>query len=332
MGFWSRQRSWDSNSSNGSKENPLVDHDYNNSGMIIHKHRGRVIYGDYEEERESFSCCKCIFGCFFHLFILFVPILCMAINVTFLAVLAAYDQHYLQEGDIYGDETYQDLAKVYFNSVSADSISLVMSQYAPYRDVLALSSTGAILATIVTLFRTIQIDAYHKRAGSFVFMTFLNYVATIINIAAYIGLMVAVNFKATQEEPAYAATAHLIGFLTFFAGTTIYAVLHTFLLWNQDYPWLVKFLFYIFAVAILGSSLAFGIPIWENGMDSDKYSDPVYEWIAVFASAISMGFYFLFFAIDPCDDELGAFLCGGKARHQKFKERGMKHMSNTYSV
>lgn len=331
MVFWGRKRSYDSDaSSNGSKENPLIDDDYN-SGMIIHHHAGQRNY--YEEEQEPFSCCKCMFGCVFHLFILFVPIVCMAINVTFLAVLAAYDQHYLQEGDIYGDETYQDLAKVYYNSVSADSISLVMSQYAPYRDILALSSVSCILATVVTLFRTIQIEAYHKRVGSFVFMKFVNYLSALINIAAYIGLIVAVNFKATQEEPAYAATAHLIGFMTFFAGSTVYAVLHTFLLFNQDYPFLIKFLFYSFAVVILGSSLAFGLPIWEGGLDSDKYSDPVYEWVAVFASAISMGFYFLFFAIDPCDDDLGAFLCGGKDRHQKFKERRMKRkMGNTYSV
>ena len=337
-------------SESDSKENTLLDTSFNssvrssgipssniNSGVIIHRHdsRRRVGFKNQQDtETEVPSCC----GCMGQMTILFLPILAMIFNVALLALLADYDQSELQESEIYGGEDYQDLAKIYYASISADSISLVMSQYDPYRNVLALSSVSCVLVTMATVARNIQIEVYQKRVGSFVFMKFINYLAALINILSYAGLMVAVNFKATQEEPAYAAQAHLIGFLSFFAGTATYAVLHTFLLFNQDYPFMVKFLFYLLAVIIVSASLAFGIPIWEGGLDSDSYSDPVYEWVAVFASAISIGFYVILFFVDPCDEELGAFFCGVPNRQvKKFRDRRAKRrmksdMGKTYSV
>ena len=75
-----------------------------------------------------------------------------------------------------------------------------MTQYAPYPVVLALASVA----------RNILIEVYHKRTVSFIFM----YLSAIINVLAYVGLMVAVNFKVTQEDPEYAVQAPFLGFLT----------------------------------------------------------------------------------------------------------------------
>jgi len=162
-----------------------------------------------------------------------------------------------------------------------------MSQYAPYPVVLALVSVA----------RNILIEVYHKRTGSFIFM----YLSAIINVLAYVGLMVAVNFKVTQEDPEYAVQAYFLGFLTFFAGTATYTVLHSFLLWRQsEYPTPVKGLFFVLAMVIVGSSLA-----------SDQGATPISEWVSVFSSVISMGYYLILFFIDPVVDELGAFFCKG---------------------
>ena len=143
-----------------------------------------------------------------------------------------------------------------------------MSQYAPYPVVLALVSVA----------RNILIEVYHKRTGSFIFM----YLSAIINVLAYVGLMVmvmvAVNFKVTQEyeDPEYAVQAHFLGFLTFFAGTATYTVLYSFLLWRQsEYPTPVKDLFFVLAMVIVGSSLAFGFPIWINGIESPRTRGPL---------------------------------------------------------
>merc|ERR1719410_3027426 len=101
--------------------------------------------------------------------------------------------------------------------------------------------------------------------------------------------MVAVNFKATQESPEWAPRAHYIGFLVYFAGTAAYAVLHQFLLWRQaEYPTSIKVLFFALSALIVGSSFAFGVPLWFSGLETDALGEPVFEWVAVFASAISI--------------------------------------------
>lgn len=337
-----------STSSTNSKGNPLLDGSLNSgststsSGVIIHSHDGRRRYfgrrsRDGDEPSRGLSFC----GCLGHLLILFLPIIAMAFTLAFLILLLVFDQSELQESEIYGGEDYQELAKIYYASMSSDSISLVMSQYEPYREVMALSSVSCVLVTMVTVARNIQIEVYQKKVGSYVFMKFINFIAALVNILAYSGLMVAVNFKVTQEEPAYAVTAHFIGFLAYFAGTAAYSVLHAFLLWRQkEYPTFIKVLFFILAVIQVGASLAFGIPIWQGGLASDQYSEPVYEWVAIFASAISLGLYVILFFVDPVDDHLGAFFCGGtdKKAKQAMERRARQrrrmqelHMQ-TYSV
>mmetsp|Transcript_4029 Transcript_4029/g.9600 ORF Transcript_4029/g.9600 Transcript_4029/m.9600 type:complete len:358 (-) Transcript_4029:169-1242(-) len=341
-------------SSTGSKGNPLLDGSIDsgssgsNSGFIIHSHDGRRRFGTRNRGGKKCcqGCCECISGCFssicsclVHIVILFLPIVACAITLAFLTLLVMFDQSELQETEIYGGEDYQELAQIYYASVSSDTMSLVMSQYEPYREVLALSSTSCILITMVTVARNIQIEVYQKRVGSYVFMKFINFLAALINILAYAGLMVAVNFKVTAEDPEYAVTAHFIGFLAFFAGTAAYSVLHSFLLWRQtEYPTFIKIFFYLLAIIQVGASLAFGIPIWIGGLESDSNADPVYEWVAVFASAISIGFYVILFFVDPVDDELGAFFCGGndkkvqQTKDRRARQRRAMREHATYSV
>lgn len=343
---YSSDSSSSSSSSTNSKGNPLLDGSLNsgstsrNSGVIIHSHDGRRRFFGRRYRDDGPSCGLSFCGCLGHLLILFLPIIAMIFTLAFLILLLVFDQSELQESEIYGGEDYQELAKIYYASLSSDSISLVMSQYEPYREVMALSSVSCVLVTMVTVARNIQIEVYQKKVGSYVFMKFINFIAALVNILAYAGLMVAVNFKVTQEEPEYAVTAHFIGFLAYFAGTAAYSVLHAFLLWRQlEYPTFVKVLFYILAVIQVGASLAFGIPIWEGGLASDQDSEPVYEWVAVFASAVSLGFYAILFFVDPVDDHLGAFFCGGTDKKAKEaldrrarQRRRMRDHTKTYSV
>lgn len=301
-------------SSNGSKENPLLENNTVN-GMSGRNPRQR-----FKAAREGRAVSFC--GCLGHLTILFLPIIATAFMLAFLIVLAVFDRSEIQQTDLYGDEELYELAEIYYASVSSDTISLVMSQYAPYPVVLALASVSCVLMSMVTVARNIQIEVYHRRTGSIIFMKFINYLSAIINVLAYVGLMVAVNFKVTQEDPEYAVQAHFLGFLTFFAGTATYAVLHSFLLWRQsEYPAPVKALFFVLAMVIVGSSLAFAIPIWINGITSDQGATPVFEWVAVFASALSMGCYLILFFVDPVDDELGSFFCGGSESKRAKRKR-----------
>lgn len=313
-----------SNSSDDSKQNPLLDSKKNNS-----KRRRRYLsrggYADVETS-EGATFCRCI-G---HLLVLFMPLIAMSLMLAFLSLLVVYDKENLQDFDWYEGEGVNatNIAEMYYTSVRSDSISMVMSQYDPYVHVLGLSSAACVLISMVTVARNIQIEVYHKRTGSFIFMKFINYLAAIINIVSYIGLMVAVNFKATQESPEWAPRAHYIGFLVYFAGTATYAVLHQFLLWRQaEYPTLIKVLFFALSALTVGSSFAFGVPLWFGGLETDALGEPVFEWVAVFASAISIGLYVILFFIDPADDQVTSFFLGDQKvviRSESRRERGKR--------
>lgn len=311
----------DSSSSNDSKENPLLNNDNKNSRRR-RRYMTRGKYADVESS-EGATLCRCI-G---HLLVLFMPLIAMSVMLAFLSLLVVFDKENLQEFEIDGANA-TGLAGMYYASVQSDSISVVMSQYDPYIHVLALSSTACVLISMVTVARNIQIEVYHKRTGSIVFMKFINYLASIINIVSYIGLMVAVNFKATQEKPEWAPRAHYIGFLVYFAGTAAYSFLHQFLLWRQaEYPVFVKILFFILAITIIFSSFAFGVPLWFSELTTDDLGEPVFEWVAVFASAISIGLYVILFFIDPVDDQVTNFFCGAQRvviRGETKRERGRR--------
>jgi len=233
-----------------------------------------------------------------HFLILSLPILAMTFTLAFLIVLLMFDR----------DKKQQDS---YLGSINEDTVSFIMSEYEPYTEIIALSSVACLLVSLVTVARNIQIGVYHKRNGQSISMCMkvVNYIAAIVNILSYIGLIIAVAFKVTQEDPSWARQAHFIGALTFFAGTAIYALLHSVLLWNQtQYPLIVKNLFLIFAIVIVVCSLAFAIPILMTGL-SEEETQPVFEWVAIFMTAIHIGFFAVLFHIDPVDDELIEFFC-----------------------
>mmetsp|Transcript_2831 Transcript_2831/g.7768 ORF Transcript_2831/g.7768 Transcript_2831/m.7768 type:complete len:402 (-) Transcript_2831:316-1521(-) len=303
-----------SGSSNDSKQNPLLANGYDGSTSEREPRRRPVkrystnkLKFETADTSDGATFCRCI-G---HLLTLFLPLIAMMLMLALLILLVIFDHEYLQDIEVYENVNATDLAGIYYMSVQSDSISLVMSQYEPYAHVLALSSSACVLISMVTVARNIQIEVYHKRTGSRVFMKFVNYLAAIINILSYIGLMVAVNFKITQESPEWAPKAHYIGFLTFFAGTATYSVLHQFLLWRQsEYPLWIKVLFFLITVAVVGSSVSFGLPLWYGGLATDELGEPVYEWVAVFASTIGIGLFVVLFFIDPADDQLANFFCG----------------------
>ena len=303
-------------SSDDSKENPLLNTYDGVSNNAVP--RRRRIYPSEEVEGEGTTFCRCV-G---HLLALFMPVIAMTLMLTLLSLLVRFDHQYVQDVEVYENANMTDIAEVYFLSVQSDSVSYVLSQYEPYAHVLALSCTACVLISMVTVARNIQIEVYHKRTGSRVFMKFINYMAAIINIFAYIGLMIAVNFKATQETPDWSPEAHYIGFLMFFVGTATYALLHQFLLWKQaEYPLWVKILFFLNNAVIVGSSFAFALPIWESGWTTDEYGKPVFEWVAVFASAINIGMYVILFFLDPADDQVTNFFCGSPREHRIRRNR-----------
>merc|ERR1719162_735148 len=136
--------------------------------------------------------------------VLFFPMFAMVMMMAFLIVLLDYDASVIQEYEVDENADANEVAKVYYTSVRTDSVSTVMSQYEPYWRILVLSLVACVLVSIVTIARNIQIEVYQKRTESIVFMKFINYLATLINILSYVGLLVAVNFKVTQENPEYA--------------------------------------------------------------------------------------------------------------------------------
>lgn len=267
-------------------------------------------------------------GCLGHLMILFLPLFAMAVLLALWIILLEYDRTTIQGYQVYGDEQLSELATMYYTAFSSDTLSTVMSQYDPYWHIMMLASMACVLVSVVTVARNFQIEVYQKRTGSRVFMKFVNYLATLIHVLAYAGLIVAVQFQSTQDYPSYAIQAHYYGILAFFGGTAVYAVLHSFLLWNQaEYPTIVKVLFFVLASITVGSSLAYGIPTYAFavGLESDtNYAESTWEWVAVFTSAVSMGMYVILFFIDPVDDILAFVFCGGFCRSSRIWVRRSK--------
>lgn len=277
---------------------------------------GRTGTGIQRPARASSHGHSSLCGCLGHLMILFLPLVAMAVLLALWIVLLEYDRTTLQGYQVYGDEQLGELAAIYYNAFGTDTLSTVMGLYDPYWHVSVLASVACVLVSVVTVARNFQIEVYQKRTGSRVFMKFVNYLATLLHVLAYAGLIVAVQFRSTQEVPSYAVRAHYYGILAFFGGTASYAVLHSFLLWNQaEYPTILKVLLFVLASIVVGSSLAFGIPTYAyyvSGLESETdYAESRWEWVAVFASAISMGTYVILFFVDPVDDVLAFVFCGG---------------------
>ena len=166
--FGGPSKSMDSSTtSSDSRENPLL-----GDKVFLNNER----YLRYKAARSEGSCSLC--GCLGHLVVFVLPLLAMVFMLAFLIILAVFDQSEIQQSEMYGYESlegFYNMTQTYYASVSSDTISIVMSQYEPYTELLALASVACILTSLVTIIRNIQIEVYQKRTGSFIFMKFINY-------------------------------------------------------------------------------------------------------------------------------------------------------------
>jgi len=225
-----------------------------------------------------------------------------------------------------GDNIYMNEAKSYYTTIQEQTLSIIMLDYEPYWQLVVLSSLAAFFTSLVTIARNIQIFvsqnrqllqtpcALTKSSSTSCCTTsctskVINAIATVLNIVSYIGLVIAVIYKAEESE-----TLHYIGAVLFFVGTAIYAVLHSYLLWTQQqqqYNILLKILFTLLATVIASTSIVFGYSLLDNVFSeggSLGIEVPVFEWVAIFATAISIGFFTILFYVDSVDDEIRDFL------------------------
>ena len=197
-------------------------------------------------------------------------------------------------------------------SINNISVSGALETYEPYSTIVILAAFIAIISFAVTASRNIQIAVSMQRArngngnlSSYSCMNrFLNIVAAIINVAAYVGFTLLIAFRLNQEEPAFARNAHFYGAVLYFSGIAAYSVIHSMLLYYQDpekYPKWVKALFAILTIAILVCVIAFGIDLQGN---------VEFEWMAVVFMSLYMGLFSVLFHIDNVDDEVRDFFGG----------------------
>jgi len=140
----------------------------------------------------------------------------------------------------------------------------------------------------------------------------INAIATIINIASYIGLIILVLYKAEADDE-QRNLGHTIGAFLFFFGTAIYAVLHSYLLWTQrNYNIVLKLWFTLLATVIMTSTMVFMYTRLDNvlgeGYGTVGLELTVFEWVAVITTAVNIGCMSLLFYVDPVDDEIRDFL------------------------
>ena len=268
--------------------------------------------------------------------IMFLPIIASAFTLALLLVLLQYDKKQQQEyhqgqyqqnqnqnddddGDNNQNENNDDgnnnnnnnnIATEYLNgyyyTIQEKAISDILSIYEPYWIILVLATVSALLTSIVTLSRNVQVYVYQQRrtharlssvAPTTTMTTFtsttslatgtalgaswcskgINVLATIVNIVSYLGLLVAVVVPSDSPQRT-AQILHSVGALVFFTGTALYAVLHCVLLWlvqGDLYNVLVKLLFTILSVIIVTSSLIFGYSLIEDSfmMDTNNNED-----------------------------------------------------------
>ena len=266
--------------------------------------------------------------------IMFLPIIASAFTLALLLVLLQYDKKQQQEyhqgqyqqnqnqnndddDDYYyynqnennddgNNNNNTNIATEYLNgyyyTIQEKAISDILSIYEPYWIILVLATVSALLTSIVTLSRNVQVYVYqqrrtHARLSSVAptttttMTTFtsttslatgtalgaswcskgINVLATIVNIVSYLGLLVAVVVPSDSPQRT-AQILHSVGALIFFTGTALYAVLHCSLLWlvqGDLYNVLVKLLFTILSVIIVTSSLIFGYSLIEDSFMMD---------------------------------------------------------------
>ena len=187
------------------------------------------------------------------------------------------------------------------------TISRCLADYSPKLEVYMLIFTGATLIFIVTAMRNVQINVYHKRQKSESrLMWLVNLIAAISNIFAYIGFILLAMFEVDAGEQA--RRIHDIGAYTYFTLSSVYAILHIYLLYKQShYPMYCKIIFTIVPLASTTCSIMFMV---------DTDNNIAFEWFSVALSALFVGLFTILFMVDSVDDELRDFFCCRRSRGQ----------------
>jgi hypothetical protein len=188
-------------------------------------------------------------------------------------------------------------------NIFAITISDGLAFYDPYWQILVPALVGGSIMFVVTVARNIQIKVYFTRCLSYSLpLSILNFVAAVANIAAYGGYIALMLFQTNpngdggQEED-----IHYLGSVVYFSLSSVYGILHTYLLLRQtQYPFAVKAIFVLVAAVAAISTALYAI-----------FRDQVFvmEWIAVLFAAIYVLLFTILFHIDSVDDELAQFFC-----------------------
>jgi len=273
-----------------------------------------------------------------HFIILSLPLVAMSCTLSFLILLLRFDKQqndqYQNDNENENNYSYENLkdssmneVKSYYKSVQEQTLSAIMAEYESYWQLIVLSSLAALFTSMVTIGRNIQIfvsqnrlmlenpcanNNNNKSSSSCCTKSctskVINIIATLLNIASYIGWIIAVLYKAGEDD-----LLHSIGAYLFFVGTAVYAVLHSYLLWTQQqYNIVIKLLFTLLATLIATSSIIFAYSRLDENT-ADKYGTmgldlPVFEWVAIITTALNIGFMTILFYVDPVDDEIRDFL------------------------
>uniref|UniRef100_A0A7S2YH19 Uncharacterized protein n=2 Tax=Entomoneis paludosa TaxID=265537 RepID=A0A7S2YH19_9STRA len=159
-------------------------------------------------------------------------------------------------------------------------------------------------------------------------MSLLNFVAAAINIVAYAGFIVLGIYKSGEGQAMVTEdiSVHMLAAVIYFVGIYTYAVLHTFMIFqqNESYgvvsPYWLKVFFSLITVVGIGCSVTYALTELH-----------VYEWFGATLATLYVALFFFLFHKDPVDDELKQFFCCGsccsnKKKNQKstIKEQGSK--------
>lgn len=199
--------------------------------------------------------------------------------------------------------------------ITDTSISRCLADYTPKVEVLILIFIGATLMFISTMMRNIQINVYHRRQKSeSKCMRMLNLIAAISNILAYVGFALLAIYD--LDGPGNAPTIHYIGAYMYFSLSSVYGILHTFLLCKQtQYPMAAKMVFTLLPLVSIACTLIYVIKI------NDEDCPYEYEWLSVALHALTVGMMSVLFCIDSVDDELRDFFCCRRGKNSGVERR-----------
>ena len=208
------------------------------------------------------------------------------------------------------------------------SVSDSLSEMEPYLRVLVPIAVGGSIMFVITAMRNIQITVYFTRQRSYSrFLYILNWLASVLNVAAYVGFMMLAFNKNNGSDPEI--KRHFIGTAIYFACVSVYGMLDSFLLLQQkQYPAILKVLMVLIALAATGAAAYYSYTALTPESDAVEY-----EWIAVALETIYIVLYSILFHIDPVEDELLTFFCCSRTRDTlRSDEKTLRESNNFYRL